>query len=535
MAGSKFGLLSLPIEVLLDTLAILDFISLLRCRKASRFFKHLVDNTSSLQYIIELAASGQVDGPIDKSINVFSRLQALKKQQEAWHTGQWRQESDPDALNQGGLWELYGGVLAQVAHDQSITFHQLPSHVRGIEKRHWTIEPNTFEFTVRDFGIDPSQDLLVLIEPPSWSVVAADHLHRFHLRTMSTGERHPLAPQDAVFSHMQRDQDLMLSYSIQISGDYVGVLLHRFEVSDNELMIWDWKKGQAKVNILGDEVRSFQFLSDKHFIVCLTPMFEAVPTLAVFDIDSVSSERHTLDEIKSTFTLHYPGIRDEHMAFECQLRCDPAPSWRPSHDLKVPFSVDTENRIFIMSLWAHFQDTGMHCFISFIPRSTFERCLSAVQNKQHEADFQWQDWSPNGSRMIRSGFQHSMVWVTYVYGSRFVIGPDIDLDPDNSDDDDDDESLECGFLYDFNQLGLKRSLSKDPEAHSRSSESENGWTEYVIGEQEIEGGQLFSDAIRTSLPYRLRRFRIPQNLLRRPTVILCSEDNLIFLNVSIFI
>lgn len=63
------------------------------------------------------------------------------------------------------LWELFGNVLAQKNVGQSFTFVQLPSAYRNIPEREWTVVVETPK-RVRDFGIDPSQDLLMLIELP---------------------------------------------------------------------------------------------------------------------------------------------------------------------------------------------------------------------------------------------------------------------------------------------------------------------------------------------------------------------------------
>jgi hypothetical protein len=68
-----------------------------------------------------------------------------------------------------------------------------------------------------------------------------------HLRAMSTGEPHPLAPKLAVLSHLQRFRDSAASYTIQVSADHVGVLFHRVEAGENELIVWDWKSGHIEV------------------------------------------------------------------------------------------------------------------------------------------------------------------------------------------------------------------------------------------------------------------------------------------------
>ena len=118
-----------------------------------------------MQYTIELATAGQVNGPETFATSSASRLEALKKHQSCWDNLKWSRELRVPMEN-GGLWELYGGVLAQSTAEGTLTFILLPSDLRSIEEKVWTL--GKFGLVVRDFGMDPSQDLLVLIQSPDW-------------------------------------------------------------------------------------------------------------------------------------------------------------------------------------------------------------------------------------------------------------------------------------------------------------------------------------------------------------------------------
>lgn len=66
-------------------------------------------------------------------------------------------------MHKGGVWELYGGVLAQAfSGHRKLGFTQLPSVIRGIEEKQWVIEDVGVK--IRDFGMDPAQDLLIVLE-----------------------------------------------------------------------------------------------------------------------------------------------------------------------------------------------------------------------------------------------------------------------------------------------------------------------------------------------------------------------------------
>jgi hypothetical protein len=73
--------------------------------------------------------------------------------------------------------------------------------------------------------------------------------YRIRLLTLSTGEEHRLASDTATLELLPADPRIHWSYSIRISGDYVGILLmNNGDVGDddsdrNELVVWNWKTG----------------------------------------------------------------------------------------------------------------------------------------------------------------------------------------------------------------------------------------------------------------------------------------------------
>jgi hypothetical protein len=128
-------------------------------------FRCLIDETTQVQYTIELAIAGAVNGPAS-GLSIVDRLKRLRKHQEAWDTMTWTQDSFIK-MTRGQVWELYGGVLAQGRPKSSFMFWQLPSTSRGTETKHWSVHLDDSEIKVRDFTIDPSQDLLVIVDCPS--------------------------------------------------------------------------------------------------------------------------------------------------------------------------------------------------------------------------------------------------------------------------------------------------------------------------------------------------------------------------------
>lgn len=102
------------------------------------------------------------DGP-PSALGASDRLALLKRRQEAWNRLDWSSREEI-TMPQDMKWQLYGGVLAQLRTLNSIVFMQLPSEFRGIERKEWTV--NDADFKIEDFKMDPSEDLLVMIQSP---------------------------------------------------------------------------------------------------------------------------------------------------------------------------------------------------------------------------------------------------------------------------------------------------------------------------------------------------------------------------------
>lgn len=118
----------------------------------------MIDDTVALQYHIALHSSGMVDGPPGR-LSPSERLSLLRSYETSWKNMDWN-EHKYFPVPDGTLWELYGNVWAHSRGGDAIDFVQIPSRLRGIPLRQWTLR---LDFPLRDFSMDPSQDLLVTI------------------------------------------------------------------------------------------------------------------------------------------------------------------------------------------------------------------------------------------------------------------------------------------------------------------------------------------------------------------------------------
>lgn len=500
------SLQALPVELLVDIFSSLDCIAILTCKQVCRLFNGLIASTATLQLIIELHAAGQENGPSNPEVSPADRLDALRKREAAWDKLQWSKEERMPMLN-GTLWELYGGVFAQSDGLDSIKFRRLPSIYRSIDEAEWTI--GDFGHPLRDFGMDPAQDLLVLVESHRWSY-NPDRSYHLHLRTMSTGGPHPKAPDPPIISYPQTNQHSQLS--IQISAQHLGILFSSAQPGENELIIWEWMSGKIEVALISDDFQSFAFLTERHIIIALLTMPDLYdtlePSLIVLDFKAESNERQAVEEAEHVYSFRYPPLKATANPIKFEIRTDPSPSWVPDHGLKVPFYIAKYNRVYVISLWLLVHDRLRYVTL-LVPLATFLSCMDGSPSRHTAKEFQWFDWGPQGSRMLMTHIP-SDVWVCYIYGSKYVT-----LRKDKK-----------GFVvdvYDFNQRALSRALKKGHETDDEI---------YAIDPSTLEDGEIFGDGIETSLPYRLRT--LPLNLRSIAHVaVLCSEDSLIILDSHI--
>jgi hypothetical protein len=116
-----------------------------------------------LQYQTELFAAGLTDHPRRSSSNMAARLKKLRAHQDAWNSLRWSQES-VIVLPDYTVFENFGGVFAVGIGENTdgIRFIQLPSVLRGIEMRDWSIQ--NLRCRISDFCMDPAADIVAVLD-----------------------------------------------------------------------------------------------------------------------------------------------------------------------------------------------------------------------------------------------------------------------------------------------------------------------------------------------------------------------------------
>ncbi|KAI5991347.1 hypothetical protein EDC04DRAFT_2911589 [Pisolithus marmoratus] len=505
----------LPLELITRILMMLDYRSLAACRQVCHLFNTSIARNSPLQYTLELGAAGKQDNPLS-SFDFPRKLAALQRHQAAWRALQWTSAKDIPMLH---LWELYGGVLAQSDFNRTIHFRRLPSQIREIEEHSWSVSASDTD--LRDFTMDPAQDLLVLIARPRRGRRLDARLETaVHLRSLTTGDRHPLAPDPPILRHSADASVVESSLIVQVCGDRVAVHFVSHEAAPSVLVVWNWKTGQKELDLGDSELRAFSFLANHYILVGGFGDGGRSARLYVLDPTNCDGEPVALEDVNYRCVFLYPPCSARVTPVGFQIRADPISPRVPPASSNVPFFADRDLRLLVITMCVA---VGFE-FASFNLFVLSRALLSSVEGLGPENDrhhFMWKDWGPRNTRLVRS--PHSQAWVCFVFGTKFIS-----LVDGESEDGEDVRMLE---VWDFNAIGMRRERCQG-----------------VVDTMEVEGDPIiewhdhdftavyhdaFLENISTSLPYRVVRRDLPSQKLDGHFFAdgMCSEDNIILVDV----
>ncbi|KAF9505935.1 hypothetical protein BS47DRAFT_482443 [Hydnum rufescens UP504] len=163
-------------------------------------------------------------------------LKALEDHLNRWKSLDWIEEQIrlPDESSESA--ELVGGILA-CSNLSTITCIELPSRIRQTPLRTW-IHQNDFE--IISFTIDPSQDLLTLVEILNSNATLSLNVH---LRTLSGNTPHPRVSDITHPTYIPKNQTRLLSdgdaYRFSVMGDSIALL----DDDQRTVSIWNWCTG----------------------------------------------------------------------------------------------------------------------------------------------------------------------------------------------------------------------------------------------------------------------------------------------------
>jgi hypothetical protein len=173
------NLVALPTELILRVFSLLDGRQIARCSAVSHnsvrsgpvlilcvlkvcaYFKSAIENSTAMQYAIKLDMYGYKEAPVysRSPVNVAARLDKLDRLNTAWNDLDWDQSIVKFPTSPFSI--ISDGILVNVALDV-VTCVQLPSPLRDVPLRMWTLENPVDIDDIDGIAVDASQDLLVI-------------------------------------------------------------------------------------------------------------------------------------------------------------------------------------------------------------------------------------------------------------------------------------------------------------------------------------------------------------------------------------
>ncbi|KAH9024628.1 hypothetical protein EDB85DRAFT_2150360 [Lactarius pseudohatsudake] len=377
-------LLDLPANILPEVLVLLDHCSILRCSPVCGQLHALVATSLDLQYRIELAAGGLIDGPSrGPASTAAARVELLLERRVAWRVMRPRRRAAVALAGLCHAYELAGGLFAKAIEEFRAARRLVAS---------W-----------QDFALDPSQDLIVFLEhrPVASASSSAPNFGAgvcVHLRKLSAGASYAPSGGEGPRA-VQPCARPVHGCMIQAAEDIVGVY---FWMPLHGVLIWNWMTGEELVvrlfippRVLLTSYPGDQFVQG-----------DQVPE-RIWEFSFLSPRAYMMTTLKDGGEIHIYSFA--------------SPSALPRASTGSPFSFARTARVHVFTLH---HDPGAHrgrwqpvCFV--MHNRTLMRYVEAYRDDGAGAmDVPWEEWGPTETRfsVLAMRFQ----WLRYVHGTRVV-------------------------------------------------------------------------------------------------------------------
>ncbi|KZV88368.1 hypothetical protein EXIGLDRAFT_722751 [Exidia glandulosa HHB12029] len=488
---------NLPPELIIQILDSADVPSLLHCSAVCRRFRDIVSASSAMRYRVALLVAGLEDAGGPSSVS--DRLRALQLREASWRNFHYRnrvtREIGPGAYRP--CYDLHGGVFFVGRRTgpnlpiRMLSWLPLPStrDPPGVPPT-WRSVP--LDISIDDFALDLHQDLVVLVE----MLLPGTTTLQVHLRAFQTLQPHPRAAAGLLTAECD-PVSVNSTIVIDLTGCLLGLLFnydHTGFTDKDALTVWDWTTGQMLCRLQNShsKLTSFLFLAEDMFLV---------PNVGDSTIEVYRRNDQTF-ELAATFdlppqadgcTLHNANSRYKSRGV---FRPSSPPSAPASEDACMPtertFYLSPEKELVIFSL--EYRAKGdSHYFTLITQKEIFLR--AGRTQADAPARVQWRTWGPSGTRIIREPLR---LWDYFFAGTRFITLTASDAG--GVDDEDSDEGLARELnathahvrVLDFNPFAVAQAVEcPDPTRRVRTVREPCG----------VREGKLFSEDVRTSLPY----------------------------------
>ena len=206
--------------------------------------QHIIKSDTYIQYLLELDAFGYVE-PVNPrcDLTYAEKIDIVRNHRRRWN----RLDSikaNTVHFSDVSAWEYTDGVFVRLSRrTRQLHFYQLPSRNRGVEYKYWATP--SLGMDIRDFGINPGEDLLALLEvqTPHYDQGA----YNVHIRSMATGEIHSCASAGNSVLTYQHSTSLHqhASVSFEIAGSLLAMAFPSRDTDfPSRVVMWNWTVGE---------------------------------------------------------------------------------------------------------------------------------------------------------------------------------------------------------------------------------------------------------------------------------------------------
>ncbi|KAF9222211.1 hypothetical protein BS17DRAFT_736128 [Gyrodon lividus] len=422
-------LVDLPTELLIAVFLHANHRTILRCRSVCRKFKDVIDASVELQYRIELALDGMIDGP-SSLFSTGERLSRLRSLRRSWSTLSWTSKVTVPMPGACYAYELVGGIFCktQNAQHQPHGSRQLsatwlppsdgPGHVLVRED---------IGVPTRDFAMDPSQDLMVLFRGSEDFglplVVVVPGTLELYIRTISTNQVHPEARVPVLSTPVLFP---VTSAFIQIVDDVIG-MLYCVDPAKPRITIWNWKTGnlvvdRSSVN-LPAATWDFSFINSRAFFLTCGGATGSIE-IFTFSCDCSSSDQPQPAPVVHVASLRLATLLPSVRIVSLNTHTGPFLAGCPCDK---PFTASNEDRIHMIILQyldqAPTDGPRAPRWCVFLHNRTLEayirRQVVEKESGRMPVVVPWEAWGRMNTRMLPHNGMFK--WLRYVHGQRVIV------------------------------------------------------------------------------------------------------------------
>ncbi|KAI0299467.1 hypothetical protein BC826DRAFT_33585 [Russula brevipes] len=385
---------SLPDELISEILEYTDCKTLLSCRTSCLRLKNIVDQSSTLQYIIELFGTGMCDGQ-SGGVSSAERLDRLRRSQASWKSPTWREPADfpyskkicsvPAAVS-GNLMVFYS-IGSGTYRKQDLLLLRFPSELRGIPEQQWSLILDCSH--INAVCVDDSQDLLCFLSIPD-----------VHVRTLSTGEIHPLTNAvGPIYSFANR---AVAPGYLQIYDD---LLMSVIDLVEHYILVINWRTGGHVAKIPSFAYAQCAFLDRSNIIFSYDnrDIGERKVRLRAVTLPNTAD-----DTPLHSYDFEIPTLKDNCFPAAHSLSANTLTSNHSASYVPGIFHTDPRGRLLALEIETILEETcadglrqDFNLYILYVPHDTILSSIEAHASNTETVIVPWKTWGPGNTRLIK--------------------------------------------------------------------------------------------------------------------------------------